>query len=352
MSRHLTIELLPQSSYPAWGQLVASSPEGSIYSTPEHLDALCAAAGGRYRILVARHGDELAGGIALYEREDILGRYVAPRLLLYYNGIVLQQGASTYPSVETAHRLKTVTALAQALDGAGYGRVELRNVSALTDVRPFLAGRWTPRLSYSYVVPIADLSAAWARVEHNLRRLVTRCTQQELTCTADDDFDSFFALHAATMERKDAPVYLPRPAFAGFVSRLHAQGLARLFHARTAEGRAVASQLVLLGAHPVSHVVAAATDPEFSKLGVSAFLRWKSFEALSALGYRATDLTDAGLSPVTHFKSQLGGDLRVSLVLVSQPTRRYRWGWAASEAYWHARRGAGAAARHLLGRGK
>ena len=60
---------------------------------------------------------------------------------------------------------------------------------------------------------------------------------------------------------------------------------------------------------------AAAADPAFLNTGATAFLRWKVFETLSSLGYAANDLTDAALNPVTHFKSQLGGDLELCLVL-------------------------------------
>ena len=33
------------------------------------------------------------------------------------------------------------------------------------------------------------------------------------------------------------------------------------------------------------------------------------------MGYVANDLTDAALNPVAHFKSQLGGDLELCLIL-------------------------------------
>ncbi len=112
----------------------------------------------------------------------------------------------------------------------------------------------------------------------------------------------------------------------------------------------VGSQLVLLGAHPVTHSVSAANDAEFNRMGVAPFLRWKVFEALAALGYAGNDLTDASLNPVTHFKSQLGGDLELSLVLEAPATRRYRWGRAAVGALWRARAMAGAAVRRLRGR--
>jgi hypothetical protein len=59
-------------------------------------------------------------------------------------------------------------------------------------------------------------------------------------------------------------------------------------------------------------------------MGASAFLRWRGFEALAALGYQANDLTDAALNPVTHFKSQLGGDLETALVLTAPQSLRRR----------------------------
>jgi hypothetical protein len=74
----------------------------------------------------------------------------------------------------------------------------------------------------------------------------------------------------------------------------------------------------------VCHVAAAATDQEFHRSGVSAFMRWKSFEALSALGYAGVDLTDAALNPVSHFKSQLGGELRMTLLLDAPRSLAYR----------------------------
>ena len=76
-------------------------------------------------------------------------------------------------------------------------------------------------------------------------------------------------------------------------------------------------------------MAAVATDEEFQRSGVSAFLRWKSFEALSALGYVAVDLTDAALNPVTHFKSQLGGELEMALLLDAPRSLGYRIGSGA-----------------------
>src|SRR5690349_24978744 len=80
MAAALTVGTLAESDYPRWEKFVAAAPGGSVYSLPGYLDALCTAAGGRFRLLAARQGEEIAGGVALYERDSRLGRYVSPRL--------------------------------------------------------------------------------------------------------------------------------------------------------------------------------------------------------------------------------------------------------------------------------
>ena len=304
---------LPEQEYACWAELVSRSPDGSVHCLPDYLEALCAATGGSFRILAAERDGQLVGGIALYQQRSMFGTYVTPRTLLYYNGIVVARHTASVPSQRTEWHLRIVTALEQALADLSYSRLRFKSRSTLADLRPFDERRWKVRPTWSYVVEITDLAAAWARVHKDQRRLVERCRDGGLQITIGGDFDEFYRLHLETHRRKDAPLYLPQDCFRRFVDTVQKRGLARLYHARLPDGRVAASQLVLTGPHPVSHTVAAATDPEFLKLGVAAFLRWQVFEQLAQAGYVANDLTDAGLSPVTRFKAQLGGELVLCL---------------------------------------
>jgi hypothetical protein len=305
--------VLGEDEYPRWAALVDSSPDGSVYSLPEYIGALCRATGARFRVLAVERDGRIVGGIALYERASRFGTYIHPRRLLHYNGIVLMPHDTKYPSHSTSWNLQTLSALERSLTGARYVKLLIKNRATLTDARVFLDNGWTVEPTYTYVVDISDLSRAWARVDKNLRRLIGRCGEQGLRADTSEDFDAFFRLHEATHLRKGAGLYLPREAFRDFFSELRAKGLCRLYHARMPDGRVAASQLVLAGKHPVTHTVSAGTDPEFLNLGVSAFLRWKVFEDLAGNGYKANDLTDAGLNLVTRFKSQLGGELTLNL---------------------------------------
>ena len=96
--------ILSEAAFPEWNRLLAKSAEGSVYSMPEYLDALCEAAGGKFRILAVRGGDDLLGGVGLYERGSGSGAFVSPRLLLYYNGVILRAYDTRYPSQRTARQ--------------------------------------------------------------------------------------------------------------------------------------------------------------------------------------------------------------------------------------------------------
>lgn len=324
MSRTVEVSELPESEYDAWRDFVAASPDGSVYALPEYLEALRVAAGGSFRILVARRAGELVGGLPLYERRGRGGRWAGPRLLLYYLSPVLRAWETKYPSQRTSRQVEALGALAEGVESLGYGRVTLKWRPTLEDVRPFLERGWSARPSYTYVAPLSDLGVLRDRMEQNLRRLVDRCDRAGLVVEEDDDVSSFYRLHAEALTRQGAPPYLPAAAFGPFIRRLRAAGLCRLFHARAPGGAAAAMQLVLTGPHPVSHTVCAGADAEYQKLGASAFMRWKVFEALAAAGGEANDLTDAALNRVTHFKSQLGADLRLCHVVESPTTARWR----------------------------
>lgn len=315
MKRSVFTRYLSEDEYAEWNRLIENSSQGSIYSKPEYLDAICEAAGGRFKILACFMGEEMAGGVALYEMKSRFGTYVSGRFLLYYNGIVLRDQNSKYPYQRVSKSIETMSALENTLSKTRYSRLLLHNRGGLIDFRPFLSRGWSVWPSYTYIVPVADLDFLWGRLEQNLKRLVKRCESKGVTLSDDDDFESFYRMHEETHRRKGSPIYLPPDAFRRFFERLKSLGLCRLYHARLPEGRPVAAQLVLLGNYPVSHTVCAAADPEYLSIGSTPFLRWKVFESLSEQGYKANDLTDAALNLVTRFKAQLGGDLQMNLVL-------------------------------------
>jgi hypothetical protein len=324
MAAEIQLREMVQKEYDSWNRLVAASPSGSVYALPAYLDVLCSSTGGSFSILGVFRGSELVGGMPIYSEGSRGGRMVYNRLLLYYLSPVIREYSGQYPYERTSKHLAILRPIEEYLRTLECSYLHVNFRHPIADVRTFLSDAWHVQPSYTYMVNIKDLEETWRRIEQNMRRLITRAQKQGLVFTDDDDFDSFFRLHAEIHERKGGPLYLPEASFRSYYERLMALSLARLFHARLPDGRSVASQLVLTGPKPVAHTVCAGASGEHMQSGSTPFLRWKSFECLSGLGYSWNDLTDARLNDVTRFKGQLGGDLMVNWAIMKRPSIRYR----------------------------
>jgi hypothetical protein len=81
--------------------------------------------------------------------------------------------------------------------------------------------------------------------------------------------------------------------------------------------------------------------------GVSAFFRRCEFECLAALGSEGHDLNDVTLNPVTHFKSQFGGNLVLNPVVETAVSAVWRIGTGMERAYWGTRARVGNLVRRL-----
>ena len=105
---------------------VATAEMGSAYGLPGYVDVVRDVTGGGMRVVVARRGDEIAGGLTILERKAPIGTFVSPRLLMYYNGFVLRDYETRYPSERVARQLEVVAALAEHVATLGYGSLALR----------------------------------------------------------------------------------------------------------------------------------------------------------------------------------------------------------------------------------
>ncbi|HAS82031.1 MAG TPA: hypothetical protein DCS43_04995 [Verrucomicrobia bacterium] len=325
MSDNLQVRPLATHEYNRWNRLVAEAPSGSPYARTDYLTVLSETTGDRFSCLGVFHGEELVGGCPLYFRRSKVGDQVIRRPLLACLSPVIREVPSKSPHRRASRQLAVLCSLANYLKTVDCAHMVLVFSPALSDIRPFQSAGWTVRPEYSFLIDLSDMEAAWNRVDHNQARLIRRAEAAGLVITNDDDFDSFFRLHIEIHKRKQATIYLPEEKFRAYFNRLKALNLCRLYHARLPNGKAIARQLVLTGPHPVTHTVCAGSDADYLSLGGNPFLRWKVCESLSAIGYRANDLSGAPYPhDVSRFKSQLGAELVLNWIAVRPETLRYR----------------------------
>ena len=172
----LSADTLRPEEFIEWREFVSRSPDGSVYSDPEYLDALTSVTGASFRIIGVRRAGELIGGVALYETQTSLrGFHAGPRLLLYYHGPVFAPYDGGYPSQLTSRDLEIQAVLLEYLASLRFDSMILKSRNTVRDVRTYLERGWRTSPSYTYVVTLTDLKQQWQRVEGNLRRLIKRC---------------------------------------------------------------------------------------------------------------------------------------------------------------------------------
>jgi len=196
MAAEIQLREMVQKEYDSWNRLVAASPSGSVYALPAYLDVLCSSTGGSFSILGVFRGSELVGGMPIYSEGSRGGRMVYNRLLLYYLSPVIREYSGQYPYERTSKHLAILRPIEEYLRTLECSYLHVNFRHPIADVRTFLSDAWHVQPSYTYMVNIKDLEETWRRIEQNMRRLITRAQKQGLVFTDDDDFDSFFRLHA------------------------------------------------------------------------------------------------------------------------------------------------------------
>ena len=315
-NKGLDVRETQAAEYEQWNSVLAAADEGSSYQSPEYLSLLAETTGASTRFIgVYQNGDELVGGVGVYEEPGWLGVSATSRTLLYYNGPFIKRPETLSLYKSETYRRHILECLEEYLRRAGYRFVRFKVRNENCDYRPFLANGWSAKPVYTYVMHITDLELQWERIDKNLRRLIRRCKRDGMTMREDGNFESFFDMHEDVHRVKGAPIYMERDRFRAFVRGLVALRIGRLFQAYTKSGEPAASQLVLCGRHEVAHTLAAASSRSHQKSGCNAFLRWAVCEWLAERGFKAVDLTDAHNPQVARFKSQLGADVRLGLQL-------------------------------------
>ncbi len=324
MASQITTRYLEPSEFESWDRFVDTTRLGTIYNQSFFLRPLSRAFGTDFRILAAFKGTELVGGIALHFQPGKYGDMVQIRPLLYYNGLVISDFESKYPSITSSRQTEVVQAILNELEAGRYAAAEISSLYPFEDYRPFLARGWRLWPRYTYVVPIADLKKQWESAEQNIRRLISRCERDGMQLELSDDPELFYTMNKNTYLRKGVNPYISQDKFIQLYKSLKECNACQIYFALTPDGQRAAAHVVLSTKHPLTHTWMAGSDPQFLQSGASAFLRWKVFEHLNQRGYQYNDLTDAMIEKVARFKSQFGGRLEPSFVIYKEISPKLR----------------------------
>ena len=291
-----------------WDQLVATSPQGSVFTTSAFLDALDLDWSG---LVVGGEAPRL-GAVILRDPSGEIARSPIP--FTQYQGVLLGGELTRAAPHRMVHEsLELVGQLLASLETER--RVSWSLHHAFTDIRPFSwfnyhapeRGQFRVEVRYSGLIPIdaTGMDGVLAR-SRATRRQEYRKASDRFAVAPTTDLDLLDQLHARTFDRQG----LTRPArevallrrIAGAAIR---EGFGELLAGIDRDGRPAGAVLFLFDRGSAYYLIAA-NDPEFRATGISTLMVLAGIERGIRRGVRQVDVVGMNSPSRGDFKSSFG----------------------------------------------
>jgi len=288
-----------------WDALVATSPQGSVFSNGHYLRAL----GTPFARYVVRtpHGEVLAG-MAVMENSTKPGMHAGPFPFVPYQGILFCERVAAQPCHKrVTMELRLTEYIIQSLI-EHYGDFSMSLSPAFDDIRPFLwhnyhemdARHFTIHNRYTALLNIASFQLeSYLMSIRTVRRQEFNKSVAEIVETTD--VEAFVGLYLKTFERQDIAITQEKQAMLrSIVTSSLTNGYGRLSMAVTVDG--VASMMLFIFDQHCAYYLLGANDYELRKSGASTALMVDNICSMSERGLSLLDFVGVNSPTRGDFK--------------------------------------------------
>ena len=283
-----------------YDELVAASPQGSIFASSWWLDAV---AGGRWRPhRLDAQGSIVAAWPTVVRRTRFGDIHTGAPLTPFLGPMFQAQGS------ELRRRGEQVKWLEQLVESMrGVAQIEARCNPAFDYWTPLAWHGFRQTTNYTWRLPrLDDLDSVFADVRENIRREIRKARKRGIV-VEEGSLPAFQAVHLRTMEHQSIPeAGTNQEALRRIEAAAAPRDVRRILLARDAEGRVPAGGYFVRDDRWVYYLVGA-SDPALRTSGASSLVLWHGIEyaAEHGLGF---DFEGSMLRGVERFFRAFGGE--------------------------------------------
>jgi hypothetical protein len=302
-----SVEILTSADYSRWDSFVASSPQGSIFQSSEWIKIFCAQFGYTSEILSVVNGQEIIGGVVLFQRQRLGVRAIMTPPMMPYNGILFAPPGSRKGQRESKDNHEITSALLPVLEEKGHF-VSLMLSPSVIDIRPFQWRKWTVTSRYTYANSLKNPGEILEMFSHSARRRVRKASEENITFEEIHDSLPVILLQEESYLRSGIKPPVRNELLQELCTRLIPSNALRFFGARHPDGTLLSAQAVITSGTSAYLWFFGRRSLANQENG-SSFLMWKIFSTLAGGGISAIDLIGANTPSIAEFKSSFGGIL-------------------------------------------
>jgi Acetyltransferase (GNAT) domain len=300
-----------------YDELVAGSPQGSIFASSAWLDAV---APGRWRMHVVEEGGAVVGAWPTVVRPTPWGEVHAGAPLTPYLGPLFRSDAN--PVRRRANDIRSLELLLGEL--GRFAHIEAQCHPAFDYWTPLAWEGFSQTTRYSWrLTDLSDLDGIFRGTRENIRREIRKAEKRGLV-VALGSLGDFLELHGATVlqtGRSDALAANHR-ALESIDATVAPRGARSILVAKDAEGRAHAGAY-LVHDDRYTYYLVGASDPDLRNSGAPSLVLWRGIQeaAERRLGF---DFEGSMVKGVERFFRAFAGTPTAYSVVRKTPSAGFR----------------------------
>ncbi|NNE08281.1 MAG: GNAT family N-acetyltransferase [Gemmatimonadetes bacterium] len=306
MAEKYSFDVLPEAEYSAWDELVAASPQGTVFNTTAWYRILAKALEKEWIVYGCRKKDELAGGVISVRARKAAFDCLLPPLFTPYQGIVLRAATSPRVHANVESTVKVVGAIESGIR-ARHPMAVLVHHPALPDLRPLVWSGWEHVPRYTFRLELQEPENALAEFRYDIRKRIKSARESGIEVRKTTAFGEAVELYASSYARHKQAPPVPTAVMVRWFEAMAAAGLAAAYEARGADGRLHGFRIIVFDG-PVLYDWMAGADPDLMKHGGSSLILFHLYEEFHA-SHEALDFMGANTESIAAFKAGFGAPL-------------------------------------------
>lgn len=303
-----------------WDELIESSPHGTVFHKSSWVNTISKLLNVNPKIYGCFNEEKLIGGCSFYiHKTNLFKKATTTVEMTPYGGIVLAQSPSSKLRKQEQLNKDIITSIFKSLNNEHFDLIQLINSPDFIDIRPFVWNNWESSILYAYYLKLHDdLEKTYSQ---NVRHELKRAQASNIFIKQKNDPALFYDLFSMTYKRQNLNPPATKQFFEKTIKLIESEDIGEMWVAETPEGEVISSEIILWD-KVRSYRWAAASNPQFKKLGGVTYLLCNIFEHLGNQGFNEINLMAANTPHLAKFISSFNPDL-ISYYKVSKAKMKY-----------------------------
>lgn len=301
MEQRFLIEELKEHEWKIWDEWLQTLPYSSPFSTSWWLRAVCNIFGGIPHIYIIKNSKEkFIGGIGLREIKVFNKYIVSPSTLSLYMPFVVSEDLNHRELIEVEKEFGIFL-------GNIFDIINITNTNELYDIRGFKWINYEVDVNYTAILNLTAFSFDF--IDRAEKKQIKKSERELMKNEPCDDIEIMYSLWCKTFNRQGlkAPVSLSQIRY--LYKIIKSQNAGQGFVTFDKDRNPASFRICLWNNLNKVYDWIAGTDPNYFKVGSSAFNLYSTLVYLKETGFSNFDFCGANIETIANFKLSFGAKL-------------------------------------------